>query len=295
MLKRLITEEIKLDLSLANDLSNIKADPTQIQQILVNLIVNANHAIKMETNKSKERNIKIITDQTELPEQIKDHSTNSTNGKFILMAVEDSGIGIGDAEKEKIFEPFYSTKKEGEGSGLGLSTVYGIVKQNNGMIHLESEPGVGSIFEIYWPICLEEEEEIRTIESEIKFKNNGETILLVEDDSEVRNFVSGALKTLGYNVFEAEDGERALDMVVNDNLIDKIDLLISDIVMPAMSGEELADNIKAIKPSIKIILCSGYSQTKVYEGGKPVKNKYCFLAKPFSIKKLEKTIRMVLQ
>jgi len=295
MLSRLITEDIQLDLNLGEDLNNIKADPTQIQQIMVNLIVNANHAIKMEKNKSKTRSIKIITDETELKEEFEDHQSQGKNGKYILMAVEDSGIGIDETIKEKIFEPFYSTKKAGEGTGLGLSTVYGIVKQNNGIIHLESEPGIGTIFEIYWPVTTEHQAEKTIIETEIQFKQNGETILLVEDDSEVRNWISGALKSLGYNIIEAEDGERALDMVVNENLIDKIDLLISDIVMPAMNGEELADNIKEIKPSIKIILCSGYSQTRVYEGEKPLLNKYCFLSKPFSIKQLEKTIRTVLQ
>ena len=133
------------------------------------------------------------------------------------------------------------------------------------------------------------------IETEIQFKQNDETILLVEDDSHVRNWVSSALKSLGYNIIEAEDGERALDMVVNDNLLDKIDLLISDIVMPAMSGEELADNIKEIKTSIKVILCSGYTQTRVYEGDKYRQNEYYFLSKPFTIKELEKSIRIVLQ
>jgi PAS domain S-box-containing protein len=295
MLKRLITEDISLELYLGDSLNNIKADPTQIQQVLVNLIVNANHAIKMEKNKSKKRNIKIITDETKLSEQIKEQASHGSNGSFILMAVEDSGIGISEPDKEKIFEPFYSTKKEGEGSGLGLSTVYGIVKQNNGVIHLESELNVGTTFEIYWPVCLEDSDENAKMETEIQFNKTGETVLLVEDDSEVRSWIAGALNKLGYKVFEAEDGERALDMVVNDNLIDDIDLLISDIVMPSMNGEELADNIKEMKPSIRIILCSGYAQSRVYEGDKLLQNKYSFLPKPFTIKKLEKTIRTVLQ
>jgi PAS domain S-box-containing protein len=295
MLSRLITEDISFELCLGEDLDNIKADPTQIQQILVNLIVNANHAIKMEKNKSKKQSIKIITDATELNEKFEEHQSKGNGGKFVLIAVEDSGIGIEEEIKEKIFEPFYSTKKEGEGTGLGLSTVYGIVKQNNGIIQVESEPGMGTIFEIYWPVTKEHQVENTIIETQIQFKQNGETILLVEDDSHVRGWISGALKSLGYNIIEAEDGERALDMVVNDNLIDNIDLLISDVVMPAMSGEELADNIKEIKPSIKIILCSGYTQTRVYEGEKSQQNKYVFLSKPFTIKKLEKTIRTVLQ
>ncbi len=295
MISRLITEDIKLEMNLGENLRNIKADPTQIQQVLVNLIVNANHAIKMDKRKSKSRFIKIITDETEVNGHFKEIPVENQRGKYILMAVEDSGIGIEESIREKIFEPFYSTKKEGEGTGLGLSTVYGIVKQNNGYIHVESEPGVGTIFEIYWPVTEEKKQDEKVFETEIQFKSNHETILLVEDDAEVRVWISGALKALGYKVIEAEDGERALDMVVNNNLIDKIDLLISDVVMPSISGEELADNIKEIKPSIKVILCSGYAQTRVILGEKSNKSKYYFLSKPFTIRQLEKTIRAVLQ
>jgi PAS domain S-box-containing protein len=295
MISRLIKEDIQFELNLRENLHNIKADPAQIQQILINLVVNANHAIKMEKNKSKRRWIKITTDEKELNGEFAEGRLEGDKGKFVLVAVEDSGIGIDETMKEKIFEPFYTTKKDGEGTGLGLSTVYGIVKQNKGIIRVESEPGIGTIFEIYWPVSSEQQIENTVVETKIQFKQNGETILLVEDDPLVRGWISGALKSLGYNVIEAEDGERALDMVVSENLIDKIDLLVSDVVMPVMSGEELADNIKKIKPSIKIILCSGYTQSRVFEGDKSHQNKYAFLSKPFSIKTLEKTIRAVLQ
>jgi two-component system cell cycle sensor histidine kinase/response regulator CckA len=295
MLSRLIKEDIQFELHLGKNLHNIKADPAQIQQILINLVVNANHAIKMEKNNSKKRRIKITTEERELIEESVAGQAEGASGKFLLIAVEDSGIGIEESIKEKIFEPFYTTKKDGEGTGLGLSTVYGIVKQNKGVIHIESEPGIGTIFEIFWPVSDENCVENISTDTNIQFKPTGETILLVEDDPHVRGWVSGALKSLGYKLFEAEDGERALDMVVNENLLDKIDLLISDVVMPVMSGEELAENIKKIKPSIKIILCSGYTQTRVFEGEKSHQNKYCFLSKPFSIKQLEQTIRVVLQ
>lgn len=295
MLSRLITKDISFEPSLGENLSNIKADPTQIHQILVNLIVNSNHALKMDKNKSKKKIIKIYTNEIELNEQNKVNQFDDHKGKYILMGVEDSGIGMDESVKEKIFEPFFSTKKEGEGTGLGLSTVYGIVKQNNGIINVESDLGVGSIFEIYFPVTRECQVENTIIESAIQFKQNGETILLVEDDPHVRELMVGSLKSLGYNVIEVDNGQRALDMVVNNNLINKIDLLISDMVMPEMSGEELAENIKVIKPSIKIILCSGYSQTRVFEKDDSIQKKYSFLSKPFTIKKLEKTIRTVLQ
>jgi len=295
MLSRLIRQDINLKLNLSKDLHNIQADPTQIQQVIVNLVVNANHAIKMDKSRSKQKSIQIFTDETNLTDEHDDGQSLNQNGKYILMAVEDTGIGIEKSIQNKIFEPFYSTKKEGEGSGLGLSTVYGIVKQNNGVIRIESEPGVGSIFEIYWPVTMEEQLNKASIESKIQIRKTNETILVVEDDPGVREWISEALQSLGYKVFEAEDGEKALDMAVNDNLIDKIDLLISDIVMPSMNGEELAENIKAIKPSIKIILCSGYSQSRVSFGEKTAQYKYPFLTKPFTIKELEKTIRSVLQ
>ena len=180
------------------------------------------------------------------------------------------------------------------GTGLGLSTVYGIVKQNDGYIRVESEPDIGTVIEVYWPATEEKHlTEIR-METEIQFRPAGETILYVEDDFHVRDLVSTALKSLGYKVIEAENGEKALDKVVSGEIIHKIDLMISDIVMPEMGGEELAENIHQLNPKIKIILCSGYTDSQVTAGEKFAKNGYLFLAKPFSIKKLEKTIRQAL-
>jgi CheY-like chemotaxis protein len=249
----------------------------------------------VEKNKSKKRIIKIVTAERTFNEELPEQQATGYEGKYILITVEDSGIGMDEKTKQKIFEPFYSTKKEEAGTGLGLSTVYGIVQQNNGVINVESESGIGSIFEIYWPVTAEHKKEDAKIETEIQFKSTGETILLVEDDSHVRKFVCNALKSLGYNIHVAENGERALNMVINDNLSDKIDLVITDVVMPVMSGEELAQNINQINPSIKVILCSGYTDSRIEVGEKSHNNRYHFLSKPFTIKKLEKTIRTVLQ
>ena len=196
--------------------------------------------------------------------------------------------------RQNIFEPFFSTKKEGEGTGLGLATVYGIVKQNNGNLHVESEPGQGTIFNIYWPVTSESQRKEIKIESEARFEARSETILYVEDDHNVRELMCQALKTLGYQVIEAENGKIALDRVNKESLLNKIDLVISDIVMPELNGEQLADALRKLRPDIKILLCSGFTDTRVSIGKKSRQNNYHFLPKPYSLNKLEKTIRNII-
>jgi two-component system cell cycle sensor histidine kinase/response regulator CckA len=294
MLARLITEDIRFELRLGNDLSNVKADPIQIQQILANLVVNAGHAIKERKNKAKKGIIRIITEETILTEEFTNHHPGSREGKYVQITVEDTGSGMTEKTKQKIFEPFYSTKKESIGTGLGLSTVYGIVKQNNCYVNVESELGIGTFFEIYWPVSDKQRSADTLIESKVQFKPSGETIFLVEDDYNVRELIANALKSFGYKVFEAENGERALDQIISNNLINKIDLLISDIVMPEMGGDELAGNIKQLNPRIKILLCSGHSDSRSSVSDKYNRDGYHFLSKPFTLEKLEKTITKIL-
>jgi two-component system cell cycle sensor histidine kinase/response regulator CckA len=294
MLFRMVGEDVRLELRLKEDLSHIKADNAQLQQILVNLVVNASHAIKERKDTSQKGLIRILTDEVEINEGLEGMDTPDGETKCVRITVEDNGIGMNEETQEKIFEPFFSTKKEGLGTGLGLSTVYGIVKQNNGSIRVESETDIGTVIEVYWPASEEKHlTEIR-METEIQFQPAGETVLYVEDDFHVRDLVSTALKSLGYNVIEAENGEKALDKVVSSEAIHKLDVLITDIVMPEMGGEELAENIHQLNPKIKIILCSGYTDSQVTESERFTKDGYLFLAKPFSIKQLDKTIRMAL-
>jgi PAS domain S-box-containing protein len=295
MFRKAITEDIQLKVNLNKGINFIKADPIQIQQIMVNLIVNAGHAIKQLDGGSTKKIITISTDEIQTDEKfIKEHP-GSRIEKYIIINVKDNGIGIEKETIDKIFDPFFTTKKEGEGTGLGLSTVYGIVKQNDGNIYVKSKPGQGSTFSIYWPITKEKKSIENKRETQVEFKKRCETILFVEDDQNVRQLAADALISLGYEVYEAENGKRALEIIDHNNLINKIDLMITDMVMPEMGGEELSQKIHQLNPNIKIMLSSGYSNSQIFTIDSKENNKYYFLSKPYTIPKLENKIRKVLQ
>ena len=294
MLKRLISEDIEFDLNLKEQLSFIKADPVQIQQVLVNLVVNAGHAVKKQEDKAKGKKIIIHTDQIDIGGMDVTRYAGIQAGNYIQIAVEDTGIGMDEDTKQNIFEPFFSTKKEGEGTGLGLATVYGIVKQNHAFIYLESQPGEGAIFKILWPASAELARDETRIDTQIKHKTHSETILFVEDDKNVRELACKALSSFGYKVIIAENGRIALNKVEKEYLSKKIDLVISDIVMPEMGGEELAYSLRQLNPSIRILLCSGFTDSRVSMKMADNKNGFHFLPKPYSIKNLEQTIRQIL-
>jgi PAS domain S-box-containing protein len=295
MLIRLISEDIRLEVNLRKDICCIKADPAQIQQILVNLIVNANQAVKQLNDSDKEKVISIRTKQVDLGKVHTKKQPANLEGKFILVAVQDNGIGMDKETKQNIFEPFFSTKKEGEGTGLGLATVYGIVKQNKGNLYVESEIGEGTTFNIYWPITSEKHSAEVKNDTQVKFETRSETILYVEDDPNVRELMCQALQALGYKVIEAQNGKNALTRVKEESLIGKIDLVISDIVMPEMNGEDMADTLRKLRPDLKILLCSGFTDTRISAGRKSKRKEYHFLSKPYSLNKLEKTIRSILK
>lgn len=294
MLDRLISDDIEFDLKLRENLPFIKADPVQIQQILVNLVVNAGHAIKRQEDKSKGKKIRISTDEFTITKEMIAQFPGSREGKYIQIGISDTGIGMSDETKQNIFEPFFSTKKEGEGTGLGLATVYGIVKQNKSYIYIDSQKGEGTTFKIFWPFAEVQKRDETRVDTQIQFQTRSETILLVEDDKDVRSLASQALKTFGYKVIEAANGRQALDIIKKDFLIDKIDLVISDIIMPEMGGEELAENLRELNPDIKILLCSGFTDSRVAMRESENRRGFHFLPKPYTIKNLEKTIRSIL-
>jgi len=294
MLSRLISDDIKFDLKLKDDLDFIKADPVQIQQILVNLVANAGHAIKKQENKSSGKKLRISTSEFTITREMLGQYPGSREGKYIQINISDTGIGMSDETKQNIFEPFFSTKKEGEGTGLGLATVYGIVKQNKGYIYIDSQKGEGTTFKILWPIAEVQQREETRIDTQIIFNERNETIMFVEDDSDVRSLASQALKTFGYFVIEAANGREALDIINKDKLINKIDLVISDIVMPEMDGEELAKNLREMNPDIRILLCSGFTDSRISMRESKSKTGYHFLPKPYTLKNLEKTIRTII-
>jgi len=294
MLARLITEDINFELELKEGIKNIKADPVQIQQILVNLVVNAVHAIRDMGKAPDQKYITISTDMEIVDTNFSVDHPGIKTGMFVLISVEDSGIGMDKETSEKIFEPFFTTKKKGKGTGLGLSTVYGIVKQNDGAIYTDSEPGKGTTFTIYWPVTEEREKEVAKSDSKLQMSQHSETILVVEDDDIVRNLASASLKSFGYKIYEAINGRDALELINEQNLANSIDLLFTDMIMPEMGGEELIENVKKINPNIKILLSSGYTDSRVYFNDTDTKTGYYMLNKPYTIQKLEKKIRAIL-
>ena len=294
MLSRLLPEDIEFTLDLKGENNFIKADSVQIQQILVNLIVNAGHAINALGDKSKSKNIVIRTEPTRLNRSFTDTHPGSKAGKYILLSVKDSGIGMNEKTKAKIFEPFFTTKKDSGGSGLGLSTIYGIVKQNKGYITVNSAAGKGAEFNVYWPATTEDKRKTTVPDSGLADKERTETILFVEDDEDVRELACTGLKTLGYNVIEARHGAHALKIIKRKNLTHKIDIVITDMVMPEMGGEELALKLREMNPKIKILLCSGYTDSRIFMLESEGLEGYSFLAKPYTINKLEKKIQAVL-
>jgi CheY-like chemotaxis protein len=212
-------------------------------------------------------------------------------GHYVLLSVSDTGIGMTPQVKEHIFEPFFTTKAKGKGTGLGLSTVYGIVKQSGGHIWVYSEPGKGATFKIYLPAVDEPVEEIKKRETEAGMPMGKETILIVEDNEEVRKLAEQILTRLGYRVISAAEGNEALD--VCDKYKEPIHLLLTDVVMPGMSGQNLAEAISILRPEIKVLYMSGYPDEVISDLGvlKPGIN---YLQKPFTVEILAKKVREVL-
>jgi PAS domain S-box-containing protein len=291
MLQRLIGENITINLELSNNIGHIKADPGQIEQILVNLIVNSRDAINDESHKASKKLITIQTFSAELNAQYRMTHPGSSEGRHVVISVSDTGVGLSPKIQNKIFEPFFTTKPMGKGTGLGLATVYGIVKQNNSAIYVYSEPGKGTTFKIYWPYA---EQELASFPEEELFsdiKGGNENILFVEDDEEVRQFGCSALRSLGYKVVGAQDGIDALQFVKKNR--HQFDLLITDVIMPEIGGKELAEKIVKFIPNIKILFTSGYTDNHIVHGGL-LESGVKFLQKPYSISVLAEKVRDVL-
>ncbi len=285
MLKRLIGEDIELVTHLDPDLNEIHVDPTQIDQIIMNLAVNARDAMP------KGGKLTIETKNVELDQSYIQKHGEVKAGSYVMLSISDTGIGIDKETMQHIFEPFFTTKGKGEGTGLGLSTVYGIVKQNNGYIWVYSEPGEGAVFKIYFPITSKKagDVEVEKISSEELIGN--ETILLAEDDHWVRELTKSTLEAYGYKVLEVERGDEALKIC--KEFKNPIHLLLTDVVMPGMSGSELAKKILEYHKDIKILYMSGYTDDAMIRYG--IRDKEVeFLQKPFSSKVLLEKVRKIL-
>lgn len=285
LLERLIGENVHLELNLASDAGLIEADPSQLTQVIMNLAVNSRDAMP------EGGRLLIQTENVYLDEGYAAKHIGSRPGSFVMLAVSDNGVGMLEQTQKHIFEPFYTTKEVGKGTGLGLATVYGIVKQSGGYIWCYSEEGFGTTFKIYLPRvdknAFEMEEERRT-ES---VTTGNETILLVEDQELVRDLTTQLLKNCGYQVIQACNGEEAL--AICENASQKIDLLLTDIVMPKISGRQLVALVGPKRPGMKVLYMSGYTDDAIVQQGiiEPDSN---FIAKPFTLTDLAHKVRQCL-
>jgi ligand-binding sensor domain-containing protein/signal transduction histidine kinase/CheY-like chemotaxis protein len=286
MLQRLIGENIEIVLDLDSDLWTIQADRGTIEQVIMNLVINARDAM---INGGQ---LKIKTENVELDEDQCNKISEARSGTFVCLSVKDTGVGIDKNVVEQLFEPFFTTKKSGRGTGLGLSVVYGIVKQHEGWIDVYSETGNGAEFKIYLPsITDDSNEETDNSVSIDKLKGHGEKVLVVEDEESVLEFVKRALKECGYNVCSAASAWEALDIFEKEKRDFK--LLFSDVVLPDRNGVELADEVLSRCPDIKVLLTSGYTDQQsqwraIRDRGFP------FLQKPYMLVDLLRSIKEVL-
>jgi PAS domain S-box-containing protein len=288
MLRRLIGEDIELQADLAPQLGRTRADPGQIEQVLMNLVVNARDAMP------RGGRVTLETSNAEMDEAyVRDH-LGARAGRYVSLAVCDTGLGM-DAETQKhIFEPFFTTKEKGKGTGLGLATVYGIVKQSEGYIWVDSAPGAGTTVRVFLPRVEGEpavEEPKRPAVPEQEPARGTETVLLVEDEEMVRRMTREVLEGAGYHVLEASSGFDALR--VSSGHGGRLDLLLTDVVMPGMSGRELAERLAPVRPGMKVLYMSGHTDDAIFHHGVNQAGTG-FLQKPFTPETLERRVRDLL-
>jgi len=285
-LGRLLGEDILLDVHCRSCGAMVKADPAQIQQVVLSLALNSRDAmpdggtLTVEVEKVEYGNPFVTSDHV-------DHA-----GSYIMLTVRDTGCGMDLETQSHVFEPFFTTKGEGKGGGLGLATVHGIIAQSEGHIEVQSEPGMGTEFKIYLPEFSAAGETSDAAETVKPAAQGSETVLLVEDSLQVRTLIRRILKSRGYRVLEAADGPSAIEL--SESEPGRIHLLLTDVVMPGMSGGVLAEKLKTARPDLKILFTSGYTDDKVILHG-VVDSPYAFIPKPFRSEDLALKIRSVLE
>jgi two-component system, cell cycle sensor histidine kinase and response regulator CckA len=285
MLRRLIGEDIEVLAMPGRDLGTVKADPGQIEQVIMNLALNARDAMP------RGGKLTLETENVNLDDSYARDHTPLQPGRYVMLAVSDTGTGMSPETQAHIFEPFFTTKDVGKGTGLGLSTVYGIVKQSGGYIWVYSEPDRGTTFKIYLPRVEQPAETLRAEKRPTVDHRGTETILLVEDDVLLRELTSSVLKDCGYKVLPAANSEEGLALC-RANLHD-LHLLVTDVIMPGMNGRQLSDQVKQISPRTKVLYVSGYTNNAIVHYG-VLDTGLSFLPKPFSLSALIAKVREVL-
>ena len=300
LIRRLIGENIELKMVHGRDISNIRADQGQLEQVLINLAVNARDAMKGGGSLTI-RSSQITIDKAHplSPNLVapSDEDDELPDGEYVLVEIIDTGTGIPPAIIQKIFEPFFSTKEVGSGTGLGLATVYGIIKQTGGYILVESRENIGTNFSLFFPVVSAEEaasakaSEQEAVQKETTQDLTGDcTILLVEDEMPVRTFAARALSNKGYKIIEADCAETALELMAEHGKT--VELIITDVIMPGMTGPSMIEKIMPDFPNIKVIFMSGYAE-EAFVDNYGTDRDFNFLAKPFTLKQLASKVKDV--
>jgi two-component system, cell cycle sensor histidine kinase and response regulator CckA len=284
LLRPLIGENIELVTRLSTQTGHTRADAGQLEQVIMNLVVNAKDAMP--------EGGKLTVQSSDITVRHDSEHRFIQPGRYAVISVADTGHGMDAETQSRIFEPFFTTKEKGKGTGLGLSTVYGIVKQSNGYVFAESEPGAGTTFYVYLPRVEESAEALAPAKSQENEAGGCETVLLVEDEESVRELVRVTLASRGYNVLEAENGECGLRIA--EGFKKHIDILITDVMMPGIGGRELARKLLLLRPGISVLYLSGYTEDSVITHG-ALGPSTAFLQKPFTLQNLAKKVREVLR
>jgi two-component system cell cycle sensor histidine kinase/response regulator CckA len=285
LLGRLIGEHVEFFTSLHPALGSVRVDPVQIEQVLMNLVLNARDAMPQGGK------LIIETNNADLDEDCRSRRASIPAGKYVVLAVSDNGSGMDEETQNRIFEPFYTTKELGKGTGLGLATVYGIVKQSGGSIWVYSEPGHGTTFKIYFPRVDQTFVVESSRKAQLTLQPGTETVLLVENSEPLRALAKEFLRSSGYAVLEAENGKEALRIA--KAFSGPIHLLLTDVIMPGMGGKQLAKQFASLRPATKVLYMSGYSDDAILQSGK-LTTEMVFLEKPFTRDILLRKVRSVL-
>ncbi len=287
LFRRLLAEDIALAVRVADEVQNVRMDPAQLEQVVVNLVVNARDAMPDGGRLS------LTLANTHLDASYVEQFAEARTGPHVVLTVSDTGTGMEAATLQRIFEPFFTTKEIGRGTGLGLATVYGVVKQAGGHVTVYSEPGHGSVFRVYLPACDDAPQVAALHEEPVEETPAGQgTILVSEDDPAVRRLAADILRQGGYTVLEAQDGAAALRRAEQSEA--RIDLLVTDVIMPDMNGRQVADALHARDADVRVLYMSGYTNDVIAHRG-VLDDGVAFIEKPFSRRSLLHRVAQILE